>query len=103
GRVKEAQGSRHPAVSLSLNAQQSDIGYENAQVPESETYVAAINLSMPLYTGGQISSQVAEAQARLRVAEQEYQQADRLLRKEIREAFLRARNAVDRVAATRKA
>ncbi|MFA5631174.1 MAG: TolC family outer membrane protein [Porticoccaceae bacterium] len=103
GRVKEAQGRRHPTLSVNLNAQKTDIGYENAPTPLAETYVAALNLSMPLYTGGQISAQVDEAQARLRMAEQEYQQADRLLRKEIREAFLRSRSAMDRVAATRKA
>lgn len=103
GRVKEASGQRHPSLTLSLNAQQSDIGFENAQTPEAKTYVAAVNLNMPLYSGGQISAEVAEARARLRMAEQEYEQSDRLFRKGIREAYLNAQSAMQRVTATQKA
>jgi Outer membrane protein len=103
GRVKEAAGQRHPSLTLSLNAQQSDIGYENAQTSKAETYVAAVNLSMPLYSGGQISAEVAEARARLRMAEQEYEQSNRLFRKGIREAYLNTKSAIQRVMATQKA
>jgi outer membrane protein len=102
-RVKEASGRRHPTVNLSLSAQESDIGFENAQSPEAETMVAAVNVNMPLYSGGQISAQVAEAKARLRLVEQEYVQMDRTLRKSIREAYLNARSAQERVDANLKA
>lgn len=103
GRVKEATGARHPVVSLNLNAQESDIGFENAQAPQSQSYVASVNLTMPIYSGGQVSARVAEAQARLRMVEQEYEQAERVLRKDIREAFLNANSARQRVDATYKA
>lgn len=102
-RVKEAAGQRHPKLSISLNAQQSDIGFENAQTPESETYVAAVNFSMPIYTGGQISAQVEETKARLRYARQQHVASDRLVRKEVREAYLNAQSAIERVTATKKA
>lgn len=102
-RVKEASGRRHPTVNLSLSAQESDIGFENAQSPEAETLVAAVNLSVPLYSGGQISAQVAEAKSRLRLAEQDYVQMERSLRKSIREAYLNAKSALERVNANRKA
>lgn len=101
--VKAAAGNRHPSLTLSLSAQSSDIGYENAQVPTNETYVAAVNLMVPLYSGGQVSAQVAEAQARLRMAENQNDQVERTLRKDIRQAFLNARSATERVAATKKA
>lgn len=102
-RVKEASGQRHPSLTLSLNAQQSDIGFENAQTPEAKTYVAAVNLSMPLYSGGQISAEVSEARARLRMVEQEYEQTERQFRKGVREAYLNAQSALQRVTATQKA
>lgn len=101
--VKQAAGQRHPTVSLTLNAQESDIGYENAAAPKSETYVAAVNLNVPLYSGGQVSARIAEAQARLRLAEQEYELQDRLVRKSVREAFLNTKSARERVDATHKA
>ena len=102
-RVREAQGQRHPMLALNLNAQRSDIGFENALQPVRDTYVAALNLTIPIYSGGQVSAQVAEAQARLRMAENEYDQVERTLRKDIRQAWLNARSANDRVKATRRA
>ncbi|MAT51265.1 MAG: channel protein TolC [Porticoccaceae bacterium] len=101
--VRQANGGRHPTVNLQLLAQKSDIGFENAQVPTSEVYVAAVNLNVPLFSGGQVSAQVAEARARLRLATQEREEVERDLRKQIREAYLNAHSAMQRVEATRKA
>jgi outer membrane protein len=102
-RVKSAAGLRQPTLGVTLSAQRSDIGYENSQVPPSETYVAALNVNVPLYSGGVVSSQIAEAQAKLRLAEQEYKQVDRSLRSNIRQSYLNTRSAQERVGATRKA
>ncbi|MFA5546965.1 MAG: TolC family outer membrane protein [Porticoccaceae bacterium] len=101
--LRQAQGARHPTVNLQLTAQKSDIGFENAQVPINETYVASVNVSVPIFSGGRVSAQVAEARARLRLAKQQMEGFERGLRKEIREAFLNASSAYQRVAATRKA
>ena len=101
--LRQAKGGRHPTVNLQLLAQKSDIGFENAQVPTSEVYVAALNLNVPLFTSGQVSAQVAEARARLRLSTQQMEEVERGLRKQIREAFLNAHSANQRVAATRKA
>ena len=102
-RVKEAQGRRHPTVNLSVSALKSDIGFENSQANAYETYVASVDLNIPLYSGGQVSAQVAEANARLRLAEQQYQQEERTLRREIRQAYLNTLSAQERVHATRTA
>lgn len=101
--VREARGRRHPTVDLQLSAQRTDIGYENAPAPESEYYVASLNLNMPLFSGGQVSAQVSESRARLRMAEQRLTEQERRIRKEIREAYLTTRTATMRVSATRKA
>lgn len=101
--LRQAQGGRHPTVNLQLLAQRSDIGFENAQVPINETYVAAVNLNVPIFSGGQVTAQVAEARARLRLMDQRKEEIERGLRKDIREAFLNARSASQRVEATRKA
>ncbi|HLS98977.1 MAG: TolC family outer membrane protein [Porticoccaceae bacterium] len=101
--LRQAKGGRHPTANLQLLAQKSDIGYENAQVPTNEVYVAALNLNVPLFSGGQVSAQVAEARARLRLATQQMEEVERGLRKQIREAFLNAQSASERVVATRKA
>jgi outer membrane protein len=102
-RVRQASGQRLPSLSLSLTAQRSDIGFENAQVPQNDTYIAALNFNLPLYSGGQVSAQVAEAQARLGMVQSEYDQTERALRKNVREAHLKARSAQQRVNATEKA
>lgn len=102
-RVKEAEGRHYPTVNARITAQESDIGYEGAQNPKTETYVAALELSIPIYSGGQVNAQVDEARARLRIAETEYQQKKRATQKEIRQSYLNARSAQLRVSATRKA
>lgn len=101
-RVREAKGQRHPTVGFQISAQKSDIGFENSQANENDTYVASVNLNIPIYSGGQVSARIAEAKANLRVAQQELEEQERLLKKEIRAAFLNARAAKQRVAATRK-
>lgn len=101
--LRQAQGGRHPSLNVQLLAQQSDIGYDNAPAPETESYVAALNLNMPLFSGGQVSAQVKEARAKLRLSQQQLEEQQRNLSKDIREAFLNARTANKRVEATRKA
>lgn len=101
--VREARGRRHPTLDLQLSAQRTDIGYENAQSPEIDVYVAALNLNVPLFSGGQVSAQVAESRARQRLAEQQLEELERRARKEIREAYLTTRSAMERVAASAKA
>lgn len=101
--VGEARGRRHPTVDLQLSAQRTDIGYENAQSPEVDVYVAALNLNVPIFSGGQVSAQVAEARARHRLAEQQLEELERRARREIREAYLTTRSALERVAASAKA
>lgn len=101
--LRQAQGGRHPSLNVQLVAQQTDIGFENAPAPESESYVAALNLNVPLFSGGQVSAQVREARAKLRLTQQQLEEQERNLRKDIREAFLNARTASQRVEATRKA
>lgn len=101
--VREARGRRHPTLDLQLSAQRTDIGYENAPAPESEYYVASLNLNMPIFSGGQVSAQISESRAQLRMAEQQLAEHERRIRKEIREAYLTTRTATMRVGATRKA
>lgn len=101
--VREARGRRHPTLDLQLSAQRTDIGYENAQSPEVDVYVAALNLNMPIFSGGQTSAQVAESRARQRLAEQQLEELERRARRDIREAYLTTRSAMERVAASGKA
>lgn len=101
--VREARGRRHPTIDLQLSAQRTDIGYENAQSPEMDVYVAALNLNMPIFSGGQTSAQVAESRARQRLAEQQLEELERRARRDIREAYLTTRSAMERVSASGKA
>ncbi|MCF5020145.1 channel protein TolC, partial [Pseudomonas lactis] len=50
--VREGKGEHYPQLSLSLNAQQSDQGYDNTQAPRSDSYVATLGVKIPLYSGG---------------------------------------------------
>ncbi|WP_087018874.1 outer membrane channel protein TolC [Thaumasiovibrio subtropicus] len=65
-RIELAQSSRLPTVSFSAGYDMVDINVKNSSPMNSDSdyndLKAGINLSMPLYTGGNITSQVKQAQ-----------------------------------------
>ena len=101
--VGEARSAHLPTLSLQLSAQRSNIGFENSQAGDSETYVAALNLSMPLYSGGGDSAKVYEAIAQVDIAKQQLEEEKRRLIKDIREAYLNAEANWMRTEAAHKA
>ena len=50
--LRGGKGGHYPTLSLTLSAQQSNEGYNNALVPRTDSYVAGIGLQVPIYSGG---------------------------------------------------
>ncbi|MCQ8102835.1 TolC family outer membrane protein [Methylomonas sp. SURF-2] len=98
------QKSKHlPVVDLQFNYYNTDTGYQSARTPETEVQVAAINVTMPIFSGGITSQRVNEAQLRLALTENENEAKVRALIKETSDAFLSSNASVRRVKATVKA
>ncbi|NER59035.1 TolC family protein, partial [Pseudomonas sp. MAFF212428] len=100
---REARAGHLPKVSLNLTGQRSDIGYENSLTPRTDTYVASINVQLPLYSGGSTRARAEAMREQLRAAEYDYEAARRQLLRETREAFYAVHTSQARMVAARPA
>lgn len=54
--VRGGKGGHYPTLSLNLNAQNTNEGYNNSLAPKTDSYVAGVQLSVPIYSGGSTSA-----------------------------------------------
>jgi outer membrane protein len=96
--------SRHlPTVDLQLNYYRSNTGFENSQSSITETHVAAININVPLFSGGAILASANEASKNREISRQKKIAILRGVIKETREAFMSANASIKRIEAANKA
>jgi outer membrane protein len=101
--VREGKGGHYPQVSLNLSAQRSDVGYDNTQTPRSDSYVASVGISLPLYSGGSTSARVRGLYNDQLAAEQDLEGVRRQVVKETTTSYLTAQAAVEKIRANRNA
>lgn len=70
-RVSESRGAYMPNVSLILQKQDSNLGFDNALIQKTDTTYVGLNISIPLYAGGSNKAAVSEAFSRKNIAENE--------------------------------
>ncbi len=99
------QKSRYlPVVDMQLNYNATNTGYQSINLGSNyETQVAAINVSIPLFTGGTTTNRLFEAQHKLSMSKYENEAKIRALIKETSDSFLSSNASVRRISATRKA
>ena len=100
------QKSRYlPVVDMQLNYNSSNTGYLSSTTNGNnfETQVAAINVTIPLFTGGTTTNRMFEAQHKLSMSKYENEAKIRALIKETSDSFLSSNASVRRISATRKA
>lgn len=92
-----------PVVDLQLNYYDTDTGYQSVPTPHSQNQVAAINVNVPIFTGGTTTHRMFEAQSRLSLAQQENEAQTRALTKETSDAFTASNASARRIKASEKA
>jgi len=93
-----------PVVDLQLNYYDTNTGYNSQRLAaDIQTQVAAINVNVPLFTGGVTTHQLFEAKSRLRLSQYDNEITLRALIKETSDAFLSTNADVRRIKAGRKA
>jgi outer membrane protein len=91
---ERAQGARLPVADLTANYTYANQGGSNFGVGmESASQSVNLKLSLPLYTGGALSSKVREATANEEKARYDLEEARRQVRLGARSAFLRVQSA----------
>lgn len=93
-----------PVVDLQLNYYDTDTGYQSQRsIARNQTEVAAINVNVPIFSGGTTTHQLFEAQHRLELSKTESEETLRALIKETSDAFLTTNSNARRVKAALKA
>jgi len=99
-----SQHAKHlPVVDLQLQYYNTDNGYQNRQTPTIDTKVAAINVTIPLFSGGATYQRAKEASRQLAISKQRKISILRGIEKETRDAFLSANASVRRIKAATRA
>jgi outer membrane protein len=101
--LRSGKGGHYPTLSLSLSAQETNEGYNNALAPRTDSYVAGIGVQVPLYSGGSTSARVRGLYQDQIIAEQELEAIRRRVVKEITSAYLTANSSGEKISASRNA
>ncbi|MEX0619746.1 MAG: TolC family outer membrane protein [Pseudohongiellaceae bacterium] len=101
-RVSEQRGAYMPRVSLIAQQQNSNIGFENVQVPKSETTYFGVDISIPLFAGGSNRAAVREAASQRSIARYELLQTQLEVNERTRTAYLQVVASESRTDAARQ-
>ncbi|MGV8864873.1 MAG: TolC family outer membrane protein [Pseudomonas sp.] len=101
--LREGRGGHAPTLSLNLSAQNTNEGYNNALAPKTDSYVAGLALTVPLYSGGSTSARVRGLVQDQISAEQQMEATRRQVVKETTNAYLTADSSVEKIRANRNA
>jgi outer membrane protein len=98
------QHAKHlPSVDFQLTYYDTNTGYQNTQSTAYKTSVAAVNINIPLFSGGVTSRQADEATKTLEINKEKQNAILRNMIKETREFFLSTNASVKRIKASTKA
>lgn len=101
-RVSERRGAYMPRVSLIVQRQDSNVGFDNTpQVKTDNTYLG-LDVSIPLFAGGSNRAAVSEAFSQRNIAESELRQVRLETNERVRSAYLQVQSSQIRTEAARK-
>jgi outer membrane protein len=101
-RISESRGAYMPRVSLIVQRQDSNIGFENRPVAQNDNTYLGLDISIPLYAGGSNRAAVSEAHSQQLIAEYQLQQEQLDASERVRNAYLQVQSSELRTAAARK-
>jgi outer membrane protein len=97
------RAAKQPVVDLVARQTGSNSESKAALDPQNYGASVGVQLSMPLYTGGGISSRIREAQHNFRQAQQQFDFQSRTTEQQARNAFLTVQSSISQVKANQRA
>jgi outer membrane protein len=101
-RIDERRGAYMPQVNFIVQRQDSNLGFENILINQTETTYLGLDLSIPLYAGGSNRAGVSEAASQHRIAESELRQIQLQASESVRSAYLQVQSAETLIQAAQK-
>ena len=98
------QKAKHlPTADLQLNYNNNNTGFQSSFQLPYEVQTAAINVNVPLFSGGITANQVSEARYRVQISKNDNEATVRSIIKETSDAFLSTNAATHSIKASQKA
>ena len=82
-----------PQISLIAQRQDSDVGFDNLQIAQTDTTYIGLNISIPIFSGGRNRAGVDEAISRRSIAEHELRLVQLQARESVRLAHLQVQTS----------
>ena len=101
--VDQQEAGHYPVVELQLNFYNTDTGFQSSPTRETDTQVAALNVNVPVFSGGTTHHRVQEAKHKLTLSKYDNEAKLRELNKVTSEAFLNTNASVRRIKANQRA
>jgi outer membrane protein len=99
--VSRQRGARMPRLSLVVQHQQTNTGFDNIPMNRAENNYIGVDFALPLYAGGATTAGVREAQSMRNIAANELRQVELNIIEQARTSFLLVRAGEARIEAGR--
>jgi len=100
-RISEKRGAYMPRVSLIVQKQDTNLGFDNAPSPQTDNTYLGLDVSIPLYAGGSNRAAVSEARSLQLIEEYELQRVELEINERVRSAYLQVQSSEIRTEAAR--
>ena len=101
-RISERKGAYMPQVSLTAQIQESNLGFDNAFIDQTDLSYLGLDVTIPIYAGGSNRAAVSEAASQHRIAQSELRMVELEASQRVRSAYLQVSAAENFIAAARK-
>jgi len=101
-RISERKGAYMPQVNFIAQVQQTNLGFDNANIGQNDISYLGLDVTIPLYAGGSNRAAVSEAASQHRIAQSELEIVELEATQRVRSAYLQVAAAENFIAAARK-
>jgi outer membrane protein len=92
--ISESQGAYMPRVNFFATRQDSNVGFDNRFLGDTDNTFIGIDISIPIYAGGANRARESEARAQRNIAENELRQTELEAHANVRSSFLKVQSSV---------
>ncbi len=89
-RISERMGAYFPQLSIVAMRQNTNVGFDNAPIDQSDITYLGLDITIPIYSGGSQTAQVREARSQHRIAEHDLRRVELEAREIVRSAYLQS-------------
>lgn len=101
-RIDERRGAYMPQVNFIIQRQDSNLGFDNILINQTETTYVGLDLSIPIFAGGSNRAGVSEAASQHRIAESQLRQIQLEASERVRSAYLQVQSGETLIQAAEK-